>query len=258
MKDLMPVLFIGHGSPMNALEGNQFTQKWQEIANEIPTPRAILAISAHWYIDELAITAKAHNQTIHDFRGFPSQLHNFDYPSNGDIQLAAEIGKLLDNLPISYNSNWGIDHGVWSILCHMYPNTNISILQLSIKRDQTADWHFNLGTQLQKLREQNVLILASGNIVHNLIQINWNMPQTGFDWATEFDNKIASLVKEQRYSEILEYQKINNYKLAIPTDEHFLPLIYALGAASNSTQTQIFNQQTIYGSLSMTSFIFTN
>jgi len=260
MTQLMPVLFIGHGSPMNALENNRFTDKWTEVANSFTAPKAILAISAHWYIDELAITANSQNQTIHDFYGFPPALHNFNYPSKGSAELAANVNKLLDKTGyrVHQRNDWGLDHGVWSILTHMYPKADIPVVQLSIKRNQKPEWHYQLGQQLQPLREEGVLILASGNIVHNLGLLNWHKPDNGFPWAEEFDTQIASLLNVRDYANICNYQTLNNHQLAIPTDEHFLPLLYAVGAGSNAKEVRLFNQEPIYGSLSMTSVMFNN
>lgn len=260
MTKLMPVLFIGHGSPMNALEHNQFTSKWREIVSSFDAPKAILAISAHWYIDELALSSSKQNQTIHDFYGFPEALHNFNYPALGNPELAIRIKEMLSitgELPaIFLNQEWGLDHGVWSILCHMYPEANIPVIQLSIMRDKTASWHYELARKLHKLREEGVLILASGNIVHNLRLLDWHNLGNTYPWAEKFDKSISEMLIKKDYAAILNYDRLTDARLAVPSEDHFIPLLYAVGAANQSDEVELFNQAVIYGSLSMTSAIF--
>lgn len=252
----MPVLFIGHGSPMNALENNPFTQTWRDVAKSFPQPDAILAISAHWYTNETRVTGGQHQKTIHDFYGFPPQLFACNYPAAGCPQLAQHIvADLANDYPIVVDNEWGLDHGVWSILCHLYPQANIPVVQLSLDSTEAPQWHLELGQKLQPLRSQKVLIIASGNIVHNLALLNWQMSASGFAWAHDFDREIIGLVSANRQQELCNYQKLANANLAVPHEDHFLPLLYAIGAGGvNPTSVRFFNQQLIYGSLSMTSF----
>lgn len=252
----MPVLFIGHGSPMNALENNPFTQTWCDVAKSFPQPAAILAISAHWYTNETRITSGRRQKTIHDFYGFPPQLFACDYPAAGHPQLAQQIvADLAGYCPIIADDSWGLDHGIWSILCHLYPQANIPVIQLSLNSKQSPQWHLELGRQLQFLRSQRILIMASGNIVHNLASLNWQMSATGFAWAHDFDHEIVGLISTNRQQELCNYQKLSNANLAVPHEDHFLPLLYAIGAGGvNPQAVKFFNQQLIYGSLSMTSF----
>ncbi|TXI92215.1 MAG: 4,5-DOPA dioxygenase extradiol [Neisseriales bacterium] len=262
MSKLMPVLFIGHGSPMNALENNQFTSKWREVASSFDAPKAILAISAHWYINELALSSSKQNQTIHDFYGFPVSLHKFNYPALGNPELASHIKEILavtGELPeVFLNHEWGLDHGVWSILCHMYPEANIPVIQLSIMRDKTASWHYELARKLCKLREEGVLILASGNIVHNLRLLDWHNVRNIYPWAKKFDESISDMLIKKNHAAIINYEKLTDVRLAVPSEDHFIPLLYAIGAANESDEVTLFNQAVIYGSLSMTSVIFTS
>lgn len=252
----LPVLFIGHGSPMNALEDNVFTQTWRKIAGSIPRPDAILAISAHWYTKEPRITSGLHLQTIHDFNGFPPQLHAYNYPAAGDPELALQlISDLAGDYSIISDDKWGLDHGVWSVLCQMYPQADIPVLQLSIAAQRTPQWHLEFGRKLQSLREQNILILTSGNIVHNLSLLDWHMSTTGFKWASDYDNQIVTLVSANCQQELCSYRELDNSTLAVPHEDHFLPLLYAIGAGGDTpASVTVFNQQTLYGSLSMTSF----
>lgn len=262
MPKLMPVLFIGHGSPMNALENNQFTSKWREVASSFDAPKAILAISAHWYINELALSSGEQNQTIHDFYGFPESLHKFNYPALGSPELASRIKEIFvatGELPeVFLNQEWGLDHGVWSILCHMYPEANIPVIQLSIMRDKTTSWHYELARKLCKLREEGVLILASGNIVHNLRLLDWHNVRNTYPWAKKFDESISDMLIKKNHAAIINYDKLTDARLAVPSEDHFIPLLYAIGAANESDEVTLFNQAIIYGSLSMTSVIFTS
>lgn len=254
---LMPALFIGHGSPMNALETNSVTTSWQVLAQEMNKPRAIVVISAHWYISELAITSQTKNTTIHDFFGFPNELANYNYPSDGSPEIAKEIKILLhpEFKTRESQNEWGLDHGVWSILTHLYPQPHsIPILQLSIDKTKPATWHYQLGCQLRKLREQNILFVGSGNIVHNLSRLKWQQPNHGDEWAIEFDNKICNLALERNFNALINYESLGNLaKLSVPTPEHYLPLLYILGLIYPEDKLNVFNQIFQYGSLSMTS-----
>jgi 4,5-DOPA dioxygenase extradiol len=256
----MTTLFIGHGSPMNALEINHITKSWQNLGKTLAKPRAILAISAHWYVPYLAISNNKVNHTIHDFYGFPPQLTNFDYPSNGSPEFTAEIIQALNDFKdgeIIRATDWGLDHGVWSILTHIYPNLEVPIVQLSIDSTKPPLWHYQLGQKLHKLSESGILILCSGNIVHNLSQLNWKSPDNGSRWAIKSDLQLTELITVREIEKLCDYNSLgNDVRLAIPTPEHFLPVLYALGA-SGDERIEIFNQVYSYGSLSMTSFIGT-
>lgn len=256
----MPAIFIGHGSPMNALENNNCTQQWRDLAMRLPKPRAILVISAHWYTQSsTAITAQIQNQTIHDFYGFPPQLASYDYPSQGSIALAEEIVAEIKSefeIKIAHNE-WGLDHGVWSILTHMYPTPNMPILQLSIDARQDANYHYNLGKKLASLRQNGILIMASGNIVHNLGLLNWHKPNAAYDWAVEFDQKIIAAIQNRDVLSLTNYLALTPMaQSAVPTPDHYLPLLYIIGASNHEDELTIFNQEYQYGSLSMTSIMF--
>ncbi len=257
----MTTLFIGHGSPMNALEVNSITKNWQNLGKTLAKPRAILAISAHWYVPYLAISNNKINHTIHDFYGFPPQLTNFDYPSNGSPEFTTEIIQALDDFTdgeIIRATDWGLDHGVWSILTHIYPNPEVPIVQLSIDSTKPPLWHYQLGQKLHKLSQSGVLILCSGNIVHNLSQLNWKNPDSGSEWAIKSDLQLTELISARKIEKLCGYNSLgNDVRLAIPTPEHFLPVLYALGA-SGDEHIEVFNQVYSYGSLSMTSFITVN
>ncbi len=254
----MPSVFIGHGSPMNALEKNLITKSWQELGQQLSPAKAILVISAHWYISELAITTQVHNQTIHDFYGFPQELATYNYLSIGSPELAQQITEILGTQyqVKQVNNQWGLDHGAWSILTHMYPQATMPILQLSIDKTKSPQWHYELGVKLRKLREQGVLILASGNIVHNLGELNWHAPTNGYSWAIEFDQQIINTIIERRFDDVVNYLQFGGCaRLSVPTPEHFLPLLYILGLADEEDKLRIFNQNYQYGGLSMTSLI---
>lgn len=251
----MPALFIGHGSPMNALESNRFTQKWGELAAEIPRPIAILCISAHWYINSpTAITAAAKLNTIHDFYGFPQALFDVDYSPLGDVQLCERIVGLIEKPKIQLNTEYGIDHGAWSILKQMYPRADVPVLQLSIDSSKSPEWHYALGQQLSILRNEGILIIASGNIIHNLHLIDWYHPNHGFKWAVRASDKIKQLILQRKDTELFSYDSLGDeVKLAIPSPEHFLPLLYLLGLRDENDGLEFFNDELIMGSLSMTS-----
>ncbi len=254
----MTTLFIGHGSPMNALEINYITKSWQNLGKTLVKPRAILAISAHWYVPYLAVSNNKVNHTIHDFYGFPPQLANFDYPSNGSPEFTTEIIQALDDFTVGEiirATDCSLDHGVWSILTHIYPNPEVPIVQLSINSTKPPLWHYQLAKKLHKLSQSGVLVLCSGNIVHNLSQLNWEMPETGNEWAVKSDQQLTELITAREIDKLCDYNSLgSDVRLAIPTPEHFLPILYALGA-SGDERIEVFNQVYSYGSLSMTSFI---
>lgn len=253
----IPSFFLGHGSPMNAIENNLITTSWANLGMEIGKPQAILVISAHWYSEDLLLTAQQFNTTIHDFYGFPAQLMEYEYSSKGSKTLAHDIQKILttNNIGVNLVNNvWGLDHGVWSILVHMLPNPQIPILQLSIPQNKPLQWYFDCGKALRLLREDNILIIGSGNIVHNLSKLDWYQRNSGYKWAIAFDQHISQLINDRNFEQILQYADLgDNAALAVPTLEHFLPLLYILGLAEDDDEIKLFNQSYEYGSLSMTS-----
>ena len=257
--DRMPALFLGHGSPMNAIEENQFVQGFRDMAGKIEKPKAILCISAHWYTSGTFLMASENPETIHDFSGFPKALFDVEYPAKGDPALAAEVAGLLEPFHAETSENWGLDHGAWSVLRHMYPHAEIPVIQMSIDYTQPPEYHFELAQRLQQFREKGILIVGSGNIVHNLRMIDWrniNTPGAGWDWALEARERINGLLLNGDFKPLLEYQKQGiSLQYAIPTPDHFLPLIYTLGLKNDAEELSLFNDELIGGSLSMTSVL---
>ena len=253
----MPVLFLGHGSPMNAIEENEFVNEFRNIAKSIPTPNAILCVSAHWYINGTKITAMEMPRTIHDFGGFPKALFDVQYPVKGSPELAKETQKLLQPTAVELDDKWGLDHGAWSVIKHLYPDANIPVIQLSIDYSKPASYHYELAGQLQSLRDKGVLIIGSGNIIHNLRLVdfhNLNIVDYGHDWAIEAHQKFNQLIQDGDYQSLINYQKLNRaVQLAIPTPDHFLPLIYTLGLQQKGESLSLFNNKLVGGSISMTS-----
>jgi len=251
----MPAAFFGHGNPMNTLEHNRFTETWADFAQRIPKPRVILAISAHWYINASAVTAMAHPKTIHDFYGFPPELFAVEYPAPGDPALAQQIANTVDPIWVGMDADsWGLDHGTWSVLAHMYPNADVPVVQLAIDSTKSIDEHVALGTALAPLRDEGVLILASGNVVHNLRMVQWDNPDGAFDWAIDFDEATRAVMTEQP-SAFPSLREHPAYALAVPTPDHFLPLAYIAGlavAANHVASIPVAGYN--LGSLSMTSY----
>jgi 4,5-DOPA dioxygenase extradiol len=252
----MPAVFIGHGSPMNALEHNRYTDAWRAFGNSVPRPSAILAISAHWYINATAVTAMALPKTIHDFFGFPDELFNYRYPAPGTPELAAEIVALVEPTWVGMDiDSWGLDHGTWSVLTHMFPDADVPVLQLSIDAGKPLDYHVALGAQLAALRRRGVLIVASGNVVHNLGILDWSQPDAAFGWAREFNESAMALMTETP-GKIGDLRDHDHYRLAVPTPDHFLPLMYVAGLADQAGQTaEVMVDGYAFGSLSMTSYV---
>lgn len=255
--DKMPVLFLGHGSPMNAIEENQFVVGFRTIAKTLPTPNAILCISAHWYTNGTKVTAMELPRTIHDFGGFPKELFDVQYPAKGSPALAEETQKALSPISVELDEKWGLDHGAWSVIKHLYPDANIPVVQLSIDYTQPAQYHYDLAQSLNKLRYKGVLIIGSGNIVHNLRMVdfaNFDKDNYGYEWAIEAREFINSHLLNGNYSPLINYQKqLKSLQLAIPTPEHYLPLIYTLGLKQKNENITLFNDKLMAGSLSMTS-----
>lgn len=249
----MPVLFVGHGSPMNAIEDNEFSREWRRLGRELPRPKTILVISAHWLTDGTWITALEKPRTIHDFTGFPKALFDVQYPAPGDPKLAAEIADRINMVDIGLDSRWGLDHGSWSVLLQMYPEADIPVLQLSIDLHQTHTFHVKLGQQLSFLRDHGVLILGSGNIVHNLRLTNEE--DIAADWAIEFDEQIKNLLDRRRDDQLIHYSQLSHAKLAVPTPDHYIPLLYCLGATDTNESLRYFNDKVTMNSLSMRTMV---
>jgi 4,5-DOPA dioxygenase extradiol len=253
----MPILFIGHGSPMNAIEDNNFVKQWKLIAKNLPPPKAILCISAHWETKGTFVTAMPNPKTIHDFGGFPQALFDVQYPAPGNAVLASEISQLGDSFTINEDTNWGLDHGCWSVLNQMYPNADIPVLQLSLDYTLSAQHHMDMAAQLSVLRERGVLIIGSGNMVHNLALIDWRNPDGGFDWAVESNEAFKKMILESDVEMLSAKKPWNNaLKLAVPSTEHYNPLLYIMGIKSKNEIPEFFNDQTVMGSISMTSVMF--
>ncbi|MFT5513030.1 MAG: 4,5-DOPA dioxygenase extradiol [Bacteroidia bacterium] len=256
--DKMPALFIGHGSPMNAIEENTFSKEWKSIGKTLPKPTAILCISAHWETKGTFVTAMEHPRTIHDFGGFPQALFDVEYPAPGSPTL---VNTIVDSIPSPKlhldQDTWGLDHGTWSILKHLYPDASIPVVQLSIDCTKDLNYHYSLAKELASLRDQGVLILGSGNMVHNLEKIAWskiNEENYGYDWAIEANSKMKALIEENDHKSLIDFTNHGEaFTLAIPTTEHYIPLIYTLGLSSKDETKTFFNDSAIGGSITMTS-----
>lgn len=254
---VMPVLFIGHGSPTNAIEDNEFSQRWQKMGKEIPQPKAVVVISAHWLTKGTFVTAMSQPKTIHDFGGFPQVLFDIQYPAPGNPELATEIQKMIVNPAVELDHDWGLDHGTWSVVKHMYPNADIPVLQLSIDYHKPAQYHYELAKQLLNLRKKGVLIIGSGNMVHNLRMVAWdkmNVDNYGYDWALEMNDIFKSKISNKDHQALFNYERLNSAaKLAIPTPDHYFPLIYSLALQTDNDKIEFFNDKAVGGSLTMTS-----
>jgi 4,5-DOPA dioxygenase extradiol len=247
---LMPILFMGHGSPMNAIEDNEFSLAWKELAKSLPQPNAILCISAHWESQGTQVTAMSKPQTIHDFFGFPQELFDLQYPAPGSPQLAKRIEELLRTTGVELNHDWGLDHGTWSVLCRMYPKADIPVVQLSIDRSHDSSFIYEVGKQLFSLRQEGVLVIGSGNLVHNLRMIVWE--DTAFDWALEFDAKVKQWILKGDLDALVHYEKQGRAaQLSINSAEHYLPLLYLLGLKREGEPVKFLTEKIWGGSLSM-------
>ena len=256
-EQVMPVLFIGHGSPMNGIEDTAFSRRWSQMAKEIPTPKAVLVVSAHWFTKGTKITAMDFPKTIHDFGGFPQELFDVQYPAPGNPVLAKETAELLHSAHVEFDHDWGLDHGAWTIIRHMYPEANIPVLQLSIDYTKGPQYHYDLAKELNVLRKKGVLIIGSGNMVHNLRMVAWdrlNDPEYAYDWTIQMNNKFKELIQAGNHKPLINYSSLGKEAmLAIPTPEHYLPLMYTLGLKSSKDDVSFFNDKAVGGSLTMTS-----
>jgi 4,5-DOPA dioxygenase extradiol len=256
-KEIMPVLFIGHGSPMNAIEENEFVEGWKEAVKTVPKPRAILCISAHWETKGTFVTAMDNPLTIHDFGGFPQKLFDVHYPAPGSPELAGETRSLLTKYDAGPDYDWGLDHGCWSVIRRMYPAADVPVVQLSLDYSRPAKYHYDLAGQLSELRSKGILIIGSGNMVHNLRLVDWRRmdePEYGFDWAIEANEKMKKLILDDDHDSLIDFRSQGKaFELAIPTPEHFLPLLYVLALREGSERIGFFNDKAVMGSLTMTS-----
>jgi 4,5-DOPA dioxygenase extradiol len=255
MAEDMPVIFVGHGNPMNALWNNKITKAWANIGNKIPRPKAILAISAHWYIPQLAVTAMSTPRTIHDFVGFPRDLYQVSYPAPGDIDLANLVQDLLSPKVVNLDDQWGLDHGTWSVLCHIYPKADIPVVQLSIDQTKSAAFHYEIGKKLVPLRKEGVLIIGSGNLVHNLYAYDWNRQlEKPFEWAIRFEEKVRELLLATDDESLINYKALgNDATLSIPTPDHYLPLLYIIACRDEGEKITFPVEGIDGGSISMLS-----
>lgn len=255
----MPVLFLGHGSPMNAIQTNEFTREWNRIGSTMEIqPTAILCISAHWLTQgSTAVTAMQMPKTIHDFGGFPQALFDMQYPASGNQALVDATTEVIQSVHVQHDHGWGLDHGTWSVLCHVFPQANIPVVQLSIDYSQGAQYHYELAKQLSALRRKGVLIVASGNMVHNLGRVAFDKmgSEYGFDWALEADAKMKNFLLDRNHQALIDWDKQGKeFLLSIPTPDHYYPMLYALALQEEQDDLSIFNAKAVGGSLTMTSF----
>lgn len=252
----MPVLFLGHGTPMNAIEENEFVKGFRSIQKTIPIPKAILCISAHWETKGTYLTAMDKPPTIHDFGGFPAELFNVQYPAPGDPELAGAIQKMTTKTEVCLDFNWGLDHGAWSVIKHLYPDAGIPVIQMSLDYLQKPGFHYELGTELSVLRNKGILIIGSGNMVHNIRILAWNKlnEEYGYDWAIEAGEKMKKLIYNSDHLHLINFRSHGKaFDLAIPSPEHYLPLLYVLGMKEDKDKIEFFNDKIVGGSVGMTS-----
>ena len=253
----MPVLFVGHGSPMNAIEENEFVQGWRNLGNTLPHPKAILCVSAHWETRGTYVTAMPNPKTIHDFGGFPKALYEVEYPAPGSPELANEAKQAITKTTVGLDGKWGLDHGAWSVIRRMYPEADVPVIQMSLNYSQTPQYHYDLAKELSALRNKGVLIIGSGNMVHNLQMVAWdkiNESEYGFAWAIEANNKFKTLIESGDFKSLIDYANLGReVQLAVPTPDHYLPLLYALALKEENEAVSFFNDKPVMGSLTMTS-----
>ena len=253
MKEKTPVLFVGHGSPMNAIGDNPSRKAWREMGAKLGKPTAIVAVSAHWTTQGVCVRRADDNPQIYDMYGFPQELYDVKYEPRGSVELADKVLQLVKGARA--DNTWGMDHGAWSVLCNMYPDADMPVVMMSVDAMANPERLFETGQQLASLRDEGVMIVCSGNVVHNLRMVNWRM-RNGFDWADKFDEAIKQLIQDHRWHEVVEYRQLNDNRMAIPTTEHFYPLLVALGAASPTDPITVWNEYRELGSMSMTSYVF--
>lgn len=253
MTETMPAIFLGHGNPMNALQTNAYTKAWEAIGAGIPRPKAVLSISAHWYIARTAVTAMQSPKTIHDFGGFPPELYEVEYPAPGNPALADHIKELLSLHPADLNDQWGLDHGTWSVLRHLYPEADVPVVQLSIDRTKSAPYHYEIGKKLASLREEGVLIIGSGNIVHNLRAYAWSQPHADpYEWAVRFEDRVRELLLAADDGPLIAYETLgNDAMLSVPTPDHYLPLLYVIACRKDGEMLSFPVEGIDGGSISM-------
>jgi 4,5-DOPA dioxygenase extradiol len=255
--ELMPVLFLGHGSPMNAIEENEFVAGFRNVAKTIPKPSAILCISAHWETKGTFVTAMQNPPTIHDFGGFPKALFDVQFPAPGSPELANETKSIVTKTEVGLDEKWGLDHGAWSVIKHLYPNADVPVIQMSLDYYQTPQYHYELAKELASLRKKGVLIIGSGNMVHNLRMVAWdklNVAGYGFDWAIEASEKMKKYILNGDHQQLINFRSHGKpFELAIPTPEHYLPLLYAMALKEENEAVSLFNDKAVAGSLTMTS-----
>jgi 4,5-DOPA dioxygenase extradiol len=253
MTDRMPVIFFGHGNPMNAISKNAYTDGWGYLGKSVPQPKAVLAVSAHWYISGCAVTANLRPPTIHDFGGFPRELYRVEYPAPGSLELARRVKDLLAPVPVALDEGWGLDHGTWAVLTHVFPDADIPVVQLSIDETQPPEFHYELGKRLKPLREEGVLIVGSGNVVHNLHAYAWGSREVGpFDWAVRFENRVRELLIKGGEAQLVSYEKLGrDAVLSVPAPDHYLPLLYVLGLREGKEPSGFPVQGIEGGSVSM-------
>ena len=254
MATRMPIAFIGHGSPMNTNEQNQFTAAWQRFGASLSPPKAVLMISAHWYTRGTHVTAMQTPKTIHDFGNFPKPLFDFQYPAPGDPLLAERVAKLLQPTQVGLDQEWGLDHGAWSVLAHIFPHANVPVVQVSIDATRPAQFHYDLGKRLVPLRDEGVLIIGSGNVAHNLGIMDWHTQNHAFDWAERFNTVVKHHLAEPDHPSLIHYDRLgDDAKLSIPTAEHYLPLLYVIGAQTEADTLSVLSDGIFGGSISMLS-----
>lgn len=259
--DKMPVLFLGHGSPMNAIDENEFVKGFRKIGKEIPKPAAIIVISAHWETKGTFVTAMELPRTIHDFSGFPKELYEVEYPAPGSPALANETKKLIKKTEVRLDDKWGLDHGAWSVVKHLFPDADVPVIEMSLDYSQPAQYHYELAKELTSLRGKGILIIGSGNIVHNLRMVAWNKlnEDFGYDWALEANDKMKRYILSNNHQPLIDFNNQGNeFALSIPSPEHYLPMLYTLALKSEDEEITLFNDKPVGGSLSMTSLKITS
>lgn len=253
----MPVLFLGHGSPMNAIEENEFVMGFRNVAKQIPKPNAILCVSAHWETRGTQVTAMQMPKTIHDFGGFPKELYQVQYPAKGSPELANETKKIITKTEVQLDDKWGLDHGAWSVIKHLYPMADVPVIQMSLDYTQSPQYHYELAQEIKSLRQKGVLIIGSGNMIHNLGMIEWsklNADNYAYDWASEAREKMNNFILNDNHKPLIDYQSNGkSFQLSIPTPEHYLPLLYVLALKEKTDNLALFNDKAVAGSLTMTS-----